>query len=220
VGKSEEALVRARVVCTFAFFLAVASTGSAATVFNFSGTLPQDDARMFFAYTVQNTGQVDVFTTSFATGGFAPIISVFDNLGSLQFFNVGSQTNDCVNNGTDPATGSCWDARLSLNSVAGTQYTVVLTEDDNIPLGPTLLDGFFEDGNGNFTANPPFNPVVPGGSFLLAGPVQRTPDWAITFSSADPTLSVTGLPEPSTYALFLSGAGLLAFWRRRTRNHR
>jgi hypothetical protein len=207
------------VVCSFVFFLGAVSVGSAATVFNFSGTLPQDDAHQLFVYTVQNTGVVDVFTTSFATGGFAPILSVFDNLGNFQFDNVGSQTNDCVNNGTDPATNSCWDARLSFNSVAGTQYTVVLTEDDNVPLGPTLLDGFKEDGNGNFTAKPPFNPVVPGGSFLLNGPIQRTADWAVTFSSAEPTLTASQVvPEPSTYALFLSGAGLLALWRR-SRKH-
>jgi hypothetical protein len=211
--------LRSRVVCIVALWLVGASTGLAATVFNFTGTFPTDDFVQMFNYTVQNTGQVEVFTTSFAAGGFAPILSVFDNAGTLQFYNVGSQTNDCLNNGTDPATGACWDARLSWNSLAGTQYLVTLTEDDNLPLGPTLLDGFQEQGTGNFTAQPPFNPLIPGGAFLLSGPIQRTGDWAVTIQSADPTLVATAIPEPSTVALFLTGAGLLAL-RRRTKKNR
>jgi hypothetical protein len=194
--------------------LAGASAGFSATVFNFSGTFAGDDSIQQFIYTVQNTGQVDFFTTSFATGGFAPILSVFDNLGVLQSYNIGSQTNDCGINAMDPATNACWDANLSLNSVAGTQYMVVLTEDDNIPLGPTFADGFKEQGNGNFTAQSPFNLPVPGGAFLLSGPIQRTGDWAVTIQSADPTLNASEVPEPSTAALFLTGVGLLACWRR------
>src|SRR5581483_3043961 len=98
----------ARLVCVTALLLTAASAGFADTItFNFFGTLPQDDAIQRFVYSVQNTAMVDVFTTSFATGGFAPVLSVFDNTGALVFYNVGSQTNDCVNNGTDPATNSC-----------------------------------------------------------------------------------------------------------------
>jgi hypothetical protein len=210
--------LRPRVLCIPGLLLAVVFPGISATVFNFSGTFTTDDFVQGFHYTVQNTGQVEVFTTSFATGGFAPILSLFDDAGNLQFYNVGSQTNDCANNGTDPATGACWDARLSWNSLAGTQYLIALTEDDNLPKGPTLLDGFFEQGNGNFTAAPPFNIPVPGGSFLLTGPVQRTGDWAVTIQAADPTLSASQIPEPSTAALFLTGAGLVAFWRRTKKN--
>jgi len=206
------------VLSILGLLLAGVSPGLAATIFNFSGAFSTDDFVQGFHYSVQNTGQVDIFTTSFATGGFAPILSLFDDAGNLQFYNVGSQTNDCVNNGTDAATGACWDARLSWNSVTGTQYLITLTEDDNLPLGPTLADGFLEGGNGNFTAQPPFNPTVPGGSFLLPGLVQRTGDWALTIQSAEPTLSASEVPEPSTAALFLTGVGLVAFWRRTKKN--
>jgi hypothetical protein len=212
-----EVRIRAAVILAL---LAVASSGYSATVFNFNGTFTADDDIQQFVYTVLNTGPVDVFTTSFANGGFAPVLSLFDNLGVLQTYNVGSQTNDCVNNGQDPVTLGCWDARLSLNSVAGTQYLIILTQDDNIPLGTTLLDGFSEQGNGNFTAKPPFNNPVPGGKFLLSGPIQRTGDWALTIQSADPTLTAGQVPEPSTTALLLTGGGLLALWRRTRKSNR
>jgi hypothetical protein len=198
--------------------LVAAPAGFSATIM-FSGALAADDSVQTFLYSVQNTSLVTIDTTSFATGGFAPILSVFDNTGALQFYNVGPATNDCVNNAKDPATGACWDARLTWNSVAGVQYIVTLTEDDNLPLGPTLADGFFEQGNGNFTAKPPFNPPVPGGMFLLSGPIQRTGNWAVTFQSADPTLTAsipTAVPEPSSAAVFLTLAASFAI-RRRTR---
>jgi hypothetical protein len=200
--------------------LAAVSSGYSATVFNFTGAFAADDNIQLFHYQVLNTGQVDIFTTSFANGGFAPVLSLFDNLGNLQFYNIGSFTNDCANNGTDPATGSCWDARFSFNSVAGTQYLITLTEDDNFPLGTTLLDGFSEAGNGNFTAQPPFNNPVPGGKFLLSGPVQRTGDWALTIQSDEPTLTASQVPEPTTTALLLTGGGLLALWRKTRKTKR
>jgi len=217
--------MRIRVAAILGLLLAGVSSGYADTIFNFTGAFTADDNVQLFHYQVLNTGVVDVFTTSFANGGFAPILSVFDASGNLQFFNVGSQTNDCINNGTDPATGSCWDARFSLNSVAGTNYLIALTEDDNVPLGPTFADGFKEQGNGNFTAQPPFNPPVPGGKFLLSGPVQRTGDWAVTIQSAEPTLTATQVPsqvpEPSTLAMLLLTGGSLLVLRRKTKtNHR
>jgi len=212
------------VAAILGLLLAGVSSGYSETIFTFAGDFTADDNIQQFHYKVLNTGQVDVFTTSFAHGGFAPVLSLFDDLGNLQFFNVGSSTNDCVHNGTDPATGACWDARFSFNSVAGTDYLVTLTEDDNFPIGPTLADGFTEQGNGNFTAQPPFNPVVPGGAFLLSGPVQRTADWALTIQSAEPTLTASQVPsqvpEPSTVVLLLTSGGLLALRRKTIKNNR
>jgi hypothetical protein len=209
--------VRLRLFSIPALLLVASSAGYSASI-SFSGTFTHDDDIQLFLYSVQNTGQVDVFTTSFAVGGFAPILTVFDNAGNYLFENDGAATNDCVNNAMDIATGACWDARLSWNSLAGLQYIVALTEDDNRSRGTgfTLSDPFTEQGNGDFTGEPPFGPAT-GGAFLLSSGAQRTNEWAVTFQSADPTLTASAIPEPSTVVLLLTGAGLIAIGRRRTR---
>src|SRR4051812_48880370 len=121
----------------------------ASTVYNFSGTFSADDNMVLFTYTVQNLSQVDIFTTSYATGGFSPVITVFDSTGLFQFEDQGISR----------------DASLSWVSNPGEQYLVVLTEYDNVSFGPLshFSDGFTEQGQGNFTARPPFNPPLPGG---------------------------------------------------------
>src|SRR5579885_3271599 len=43
---------------------------------NFSGVFSADDNVQLFTYTVQNGGQVTVSTTSYAAGGFSPILSL------------------------------------------------------------------------------------------------------------------------------------------------
>jgi hypothetical protein len=202
-----------------AFLVSGASAGYSETI-SLTGTFTHDDDVQLFLYTVQNQGAVTIFTTSFATGGFAPILTLFDASGNFLFANTGSLTNDCVNNATDPVTGACWDARLTEFANNGTQFILALTEDDNASIFQNKLsDGFTEQGNGNFTGEPPFGPPT-GGSFLLSSGVQRTADWAVTFQSTDPTLSVQAVPEPSTVALLLTGASLIGIGRRSRKTNR
>lgn len=183
---------------------------------NFNGTFTTDDQVELFTYSVQNTAVVNIFTTSFASGGFAPLLSLFDGSGNLVFSDNGLADNDCINNGTDPGTGNCYDSRMSWNSVAGETYTVALTEYDNFAVGPTLADGFFEAGNGDFTAQPPFNIPGIGTAFLLPSASiaadQRTGDWALTLESTEPTLASPAgstVPEPSMGLLCLAGFALV-----------
>jgi hypothetical protein len=169
-----------------------------ASTLSFTGALPADDAVVLFQYTVPTTGSVNVETTSYANGGFSPILSLFDNLGNLLFYNNGYPSNS--------------DAQLSWNSLANQSYTVALTEYDNLPLGPTLADGFAEQGNGNFTALPPFNPPLPG-AFYLPGPIQLTGNWAVTFS-ANSAISASEAPEPGPGVLLFAGAAVLSIFGR------
>ncbi len=187
--------------------LATASVAPAITI-SFDGNFNQDDDVVLFQYSVQNTGFVTVATTSFATGGFSPILTVFDEFGVFLFENVGYASNS--------------DASLTWNSLAGAIYRVALTQYDNQSIASqtngNLSEGFLRDGQGNYTAEPPFNNSVPGGKFLLPGPEVRSSAWAVEFNSADPTLEAS-IPEPSTAALGLIGGSLLyalAQIRRRT----
>jgi hypothetical protein len=187
----------------FAALLICGAAAFANTSFNYSGAFSADDNMVLFNYVVQNQSQVDIFTTSYATGGFSPVITVFDSTGLFQFESRGISS----------------DASLSWVSNAGETYLVVLTEWDNVSMGPlsNFADGFTEQGQGNFTAKPPFNPPLPGG-FYQDGGVQRTSAWALTISSPDNTLVVTSptvvTPEPGSAGLIFVSAALLAGCKR------
>jgi len=191
---------------------------------SFSGVLPQDDAIVHFTYEVQTTGTVSIFTTSFANGGFPPLLAIFDSGGNFVFSADGTTQNDCVQNQADPVLGTCWDSRLSFGSTAGSTYDVFLSQWDNFAPNTVITDPFQEAGQGNFTARLPFGPDDPGGSFLLGLPLgdpgnQRTGDWAVTFE-ADHALGLqvreVAVPEPSS-ALLLFGSLFVCGIRRFTK---
>jgi hypothetical protein len=189
-----------------ACLLATATVAPAVTI-SFQGNFTNDNDVMFFHYSVANTGLVTIETTSFnATDlGFSPILTVFNSLGVFQFENVGY---------SNPIAS---DASLSWNSLGDEDYIVALTQYDNSAVenfdSGQLSAGFLHDldADPNFTALSPFNPDIPGGSFLLPGPEQRSSYWAIEFTSADPTLQVA-VPEPSTAVSSVAGGVMLAAW--------
>jgi hypothetical protein len=175
------------------------STAGAASagIITFEGSFTADDQVQLFYYSVQTTGEVTVSTTSFAGGGFSPILTLFDSTGAYLF--------------DEDGYGSNSDAIMSWNSVAGAQYIIALTQYDNYANQPNLTDGFMRDGQGNYTAEPPFNPEVPGGSFLLPGPEQRTGNWAVQFQAADELELEASIPEPSTLVT-VAGALIFTAW--------
>jgi hypothetical protein len=172
---------------------------------NFSGTFATDDQVQLFRYTVQVTGNVTVSTTSFdgtPTGGFAPVLTVFDSTGLFIFDNTNATTND--------------NASLTWFSDADELFIVALTEYPNFSSGPAgnLSDGFTMADTGNFTANPPFNNYLPGGFYNVGCPdpstCQSTGNWAVTFTAADPDgLHAYQVPEPGASSLAAAGLALL-----------
>jgi len=181
--------------------LFVAAFAAHGGTINRSGTFTTDDERATIFYTVANQGPVTVSTTSFATGGFSPILSLFDSTGNFLFLDSGYANNT--------------DATLSWVSNAGAFYTIVLTEFDNFPVllpTGTLSDGFTEDGQGNFTE------TLSGmtGPFHLPTGEQLTGDWAISFTSPDPSLQVSA-PEPGTGLMLLPVLLLGLYWKRGSR---
>jgi hypothetical protein len=173
---------------------------SASTISD-SGTFLTDDQVVLFHYIVQADGFVTVETTSYAANGFQTVLTVFDSAHSFLF--------------ADGGYSEAADASLTWFSTTGEEYIVALTQYDNVSGGPgsTLEDGFALAGQGNYTADIPYN-VVPGGSFLLPGGEQRTADWTVVFSAPDP-VGLIVLPEPSTFVLFAGGTAAFLFLRRR-----
>ena len=197
-----------RTVIRYCLLLTATAVSAWGGTVNFSGVFGSDDAVQLFTYTVQNGGQVTVSTTSYATGGFSPILSLFDSTGQFLFDDAG------YNNSPES------DAMLQWVSAGGAQYVIALTEYDNFPVASgdngNLSEGFTEAGNGNFTAAPPFNNYLTGGFYDGPGGAQRTADWALTISapSGAGPLTATQLPEPASFVLTLAGAALLLVRKR------
>jgi hypothetical protein len=164
-----------------------------------TGAFFADDNVQLFNYTVQNQGLVTIATTSFSSGGFSPILSLFDSTGQFLFDDSGYSS-----------------------------QTDALTEYDNFPNAANddgnLSEGFQEDGNGNFTANPPFTPSPQPGAFYDGpGGLQLTGNWAVNFSAPDAaglaSSEVQAAPEPASFGLALTGAALLLVRKRLPRRN-
>lgn len=202
-----------------------AALGSANT-FDFNGTFTQDDNQASFLMILNSPQIVTIQTTSYANGGFAPVLSIFGNPlfgpGDPTLLGTNSGGSPCGVRSTNATTGLCLDALLGLDSVLSTNqlgtlaagsYLVVLTEQSNVPNGPDLDSGFVFDGQGNFTAIPGIN----NGPFVdPSNPnITDTGTYALQFANVDTVQPVEPVPEPATFIPLLSGLGLLVTMLRR-----
>jgi hypothetical protein len=218
-----------RVSCclfTLVGLMASCSSGIASTI-NFSGNFIFDDDVQFFAYTSPTTGNVTVNTISFADGGFAPILALYDSNGVFQFLSDGVANNDCTvaNQADTLGSGFCYDASLNWNSVAGVTYFVALSQYSNFPTmadipvltfpgNPSTWNNaatFQEYGNHFFTAGAPFGPGCGQSGFCLNEPPPgnaRGTNWEVVFTGPD-GLIAQPVPETSTVFLVLGGLAIL-----------
>jgi hypothetical protein len=214
-------------VCRLLIFSSLAAslvcTSSAiAGSFSFSGNFSHDDNRLQIWFLVSGTSTVTLQTRSYAgdgslsipSGGFAPVLSLFDSFGKVtgNFDSGGVAPNDCAPRNIDPTTNYCLDAYLRDVLTPGS-YLLDLTEYDNIPVGPNLSDGFLEQGQGDFTGR---NVLGMPGAFIDPGGNQRTSSYFVT---VDGVASASTVPEPST-ALCCALALVLCFWKARKRARR
>src|ERR1700722_17563748 len=127
----------------------IGSSRLQADVVSYQGNFSSDDVVQIFDFNVATPGLVTLQTfgyaggvngagTTIAAGGFDPVLTLFDGLGN---FLVMNDDGPCGTVGMDPTTLNCFDSYISLDLTTGA-YTLALTENDNLPIGPTLADSF------------------------------------------------------------------------------
>jgi hypothetical protein len=181
-----------------------AGAASAAPL-TFKGTFDADDARFVYNFHLDTTATLQARTTSWAEGGFAPVLTLFGGAGGV-LQNAGSaMTCGSGSGAADPATGACWDAVLGTDLGAG-DYSLVLTQDGNMAIGDTLAAGFQQDGWSNYTSAFALG-IADGPMCMNADASQRSCGWALTVDglAEQPTGEA---PEPGSLAL--AGIALLA----------
>ena len=195
-----------RLLAFGAAMLAVSQAASAIPT-TYAGSFTRDDDRFVLSFHLDRETDLVAATTSWAQGGFAPVLTLFGGAGGVQQSAGSASTCGAGSGAIDPLTGACWDARLGTHLDAG-DYDLVLTQDGNFAFGATLAEGFALDGFEHYTSQ-----------FYLGqddGPLcvnvdasERACSFSLTVDLVQASDPPGGdVPEPAAPALF--AAGLLA----------
>jgi hypothetical protein len=191
---------------------AMAGRLATASNFSFAGSLTADNSVQLFSFTVAATATVTLQTYSYAggtnqfgttvpSGGFDPILSLFDSSGLL----INENDDGYANVPADARTGQHWDSYIHTTLAAGT-YTVSLTQYDNFPQGSHLSDEFSRAGQPQFTGA--FG--CSNGEFCDRTGNNRTAGWE--FDVQD-TASAAAVPESNMSALIFIGIAFMISFR-------
>lgn len=175
--------------------LALCALGLAASLpvcaspfFSTSGRMSADNSVVEVTFTSTSSYIYTFSTTSYASGGFNPVLTLFSSTGA-PLDNFGSGTSDAT----------------LMDALSPGTYFLTLTEFPNVAIN-TLADGFL------FASDPSITGDlcgVPGGKFYdSVSCTQRTGKYSLT-STIAPT------PEPSSWMLMASGVAVLAYTSRR-----
>ncbi|WP_419804352.1 DVUA0089 family protein [Terriglobus sp.] len=158
-----------------------------------SGTFLNDDSFYSYTFTTSSTQNFNFATTSYATGGFIPVLTLFNASG-----------------GTPLAFAETDNSDVSINQILGPgTYVLFLTQDPNV-FTTTLAAGTLFAGQPTFTGD--FFGIA-GGKFLnFIDGTQRTSSYALTVNS----VSVAATPEPATWLLLLPPVAFAFAMRRRS----
>lgn len=194
-------MVHARALSAFCGILALCSLAvPRASATTYSGNFAADNSSLELTFTEGATTDFTAATTSFATGGFLPILTLYNDTTGMFV----------ASDGSGPEAG-LRDASLADTLDAGT-YDLFLTEFPNAAIN-NLADGFLFDSDPTATGD---NCNTPGGMFLnttVAPCTQRTSAYSLTTNAP---VSVAATPEPpSALLLVLPLAGVVVLNRKR-----
>ncbi len=155
-----------------------------------SGSLPNQDTVLEVTFTLPSTENLTAFTTSYATGGFQPNVTLFNPSGIAIANQWATPPSSAV---ADPTTGLTLDSYLTANDLAPGSYVLALTDWalSQSATATNLSDGF-KSNFGN------------GVTFVDIGGNTRTGAYALNVNVS----SVSAIPEPASF--FLLAPVLLA----------
>jgi hypothetical protein len=196
---------------------ALAATPAAAADLSFRGTFEFDDDIQFIDFTVGALSTVTIRTLSYAgginaagevipRGGFDPGLALAHPSGEI--ISVGDDSTFLPE---DRLTRQRYDVQLEVELDSGS-YRLALSQYDNSVSGPSFDHAFTRTDAGNFT------PALTGcgaDRFCDSSGVspwnRRTGEWAVDLLNVASAVVVQSpVPEPSSWAVFALGLGLLA----------
>lgn len=136
------------------------ATPAMALDFDFAGTFTADNDVVLLDFTLGEASTITIFSSSWITGGFDPILAIWDEDGGLLAEqDDGNTEGTAVSKGITYAYGY-WDSYYDLALAPGT-YTASIAQYDNfsagtddsgnVIIGTSRSAGFTHDGNPDFT---------------------------------------------------------------------
>ena len=165
-----------------------------ADTFSTNGTFAADNSSFVYKFATSSTENFTISTSSYAAGGFDPVLTLFSMTTGKPVDNSGTGVSDA----------------MLTDTLGADMYALYLTEFPNVANG-NLSDGFLFAGNPTITGD---SCGVAGGMFYdTVTCTQRSANYALSVTSAATPVAAT--PEPSSWLLVLPGMAAIAYSSRR-----